>query len=110
MIMESFIYVNFSFFPRTVTLFPGEKDKRLDRILLGSQVLRPHAVEIAGIEPLRDAAGVRLRYKNGALFPSDHFALFAVLSISPSSALAPPTAGGGIAGARSPREEKCGVM
>ena len=49
--------------------FPGERSRRLDRILLRSQLWRPSAVAIIGQRPV--APGV---------FPSDHFGLQAVLA------------------------------
>jgi len=51
--------------------FPGEKGRRLDRILLRSSVWKPKDVRIIGDQPLN--AGKK------DLFPSDHFGLVGVI-------------------------------
>lgn len=51
--------------------FPGEKSRRIDRILLRSKGWTPKAIEIIGDQPV--APG------NKNLFPSDHFGLIGTL-------------------------------
>jgi tyrosyl-DNA phosphodiesterase 2 len=52
--------------------FPGEKSRRLDRILLRSSTWKPKGIRIMGDQPLN--AGKK------DLFPSDHFGLVATIS------------------------------
>jgi endonuclease/exonuclease/phosphatase family metal-dependent hydrolase len=52
--------------------FPGEKSRRLDRILIRSTVWKPKEIRIIGDEPLTSG--------KKDLFPSDHFGLVGVLS------------------------------
>jgi len=52
--------------------FPGEKSRRLDRILLRSRLWKPKEARIIGDQPV--VAGKK------DLFPSDHFGLVGVLS------------------------------
>ena len=54
--------------------FPGEKSRRLDRVLVRSELWRPGAAELIGDRAI--SAGPP------ALFPSDHFGLFAKMSAS----------------------------
>jgi hypothetical protein len=51
--------------------FPGEPSRRLDRILVRSNVWVPEKIRIIGDKPVVP--------KNKELFPSDHFGLIATL-------------------------------
>lgn len=55
--------------------FPGEKSRRLDRILVRSSVWRPTEIRIIGDGPIIE------RKKD--LYPSDHFGLMATLRFEP---------------------------
>jgi len=52
--------------------FPGERSRRLDRILLRSDYWRPRAVRIIGTQPVRKG--------RDDLFPSDHFGVLGVFT------------------------------
>ncbi|HVE41995.1 MAG TPA: endonuclease/exonuclease/phosphatase family protein [Planctomycetota bacterium] len=52
--------------------FPGEKSRRLDRILLRSSVWKPKEIRIIGDQPINPG--------KKDLFPSDHFGLLGVLA------------------------------
>jgi endonuclease/exonuclease/phosphatase family metal-dependent hydrolase len=51
--------------------FPGEKSRRMDRILVRSKVWKPAEIRIIGDRPLRE--------RDKSLFPSDHFGLIGVM-------------------------------
>ena len=51
--------------------FPGEKSRRLDRILLRSSVWKPREIRMIGDQPINPG--------KKDLFPSDHFGLLAGL-------------------------------
>ncbi len=53
--------------------FPGEKSRRLDRILIRSSSFAPVSAAIVGNRPVK---------KNFELFPSDHFGIIADLRIT----------------------------
>ena len=54
--------------------FPGERSRRLDRILLRSRLWRPADVNIIGDRPVADG---------GPVFPSDHFGLSGRIETGP---------------------------
>ena len=85
----------------TVALFPGEADKRLDRLLYLSPHLRATEALLLGTEPIRDAEGKKILYKGtSALFPSDHFGVQVSLAVSGDAA---------VAGHGQPKGEQCVV-
>ena len=55
--------------------FPGEKSRRIDRILLRSAVWRPKSVRIVGDQPVKPG--------DKSLFPSDHFGLVGTVERKP---------------------------
>lgn len=65
--------------------FPGEKSRRLDRLLLRGGLLLAHQIRLIGDTPLPE---------DRSLFPSDHFGLLAQIRVSrplPAARPIPPT-------------------
>jgi poly(A) polymerase len=56
--------------------FPGEKSRRLDRILMRSKFWKPKSVSIIGDTPVKKG--------DKSLFPSDHFGLMATFAALPA--------------------------
>jgi tyrosyl-DNA phosphodiesterase 2 len=55
--------------------FPGEKSRRIDRILLRSSIWRPKSIRIVGDQPVKP--------DDKSLFPSDHFGLVGTVERQP---------------------------
>lgn len=83
----------------TVAMFPGEIDKRLDRVLYHSAHLQPTDAALIGTEPVKDEHGKKVMCKPmSGLWPSDHFGVQVSFAI---------VGGGGSEAGKDHHEEKC---